>query len=178
MSVNDKIILVAGATGQQGGATTRHLLAKGWSVRALTRNPNSPAAQALTAAGTEVVQGDLGDQMSLNRALDGVYGVFSVQTPESGVEIEEQQGKALADAGKSPTVAASRNGVILIFFSHFGTNANLSSGLATNRLSPLLVHLVDVRRLAIVDSRGVETFEMGLKTLEEIGIIAALVRFG
>ena len=74
---NNKLILVTGATGQQGGATARHLLNKGWAVRGLTRNPNSPAAQALAGAGAKVVQGDLDDRPSLDAALAGVYGVFS-----------------------------------------------------------------------------------------------------
>ena len=39
-----RIILVTGATGRQGGAVTRELLARGYSVRALTRSPNSSAA--------------------------------------------------------------------------------------------------------------------------------------
>jgi uncharacterized protein YbjT (DUF2867 family) len=101
---NNRVVLVTGATGQQGGATARHLLAKGWAVRGLTRNPNSPSAQALAEAGAEVVQGDLGDRASLDRALDGVYGVYSVQALELGVEIEEQQGKALADAVSAAAV--------------------------------------------------------------------------
>ena len=35
--MNNKIIAVTGATGQQGGAVARKLLADGWKVRALTR---------------------------------------------------------------------------------------------------------------------------------------------
>jgi uncharacterized protein YbjT (DUF2867 family) len=98
---HNQTILVTGATGQQGGATARHLLAKGWPVRAMTRNPNSSAAQTLKGAGAEVVQGDLDDCSSLDRALAGVYGLFSVQTPELGVETEERHGKALADAAQA-----------------------------------------------------------------------------
>ncbi len=52
MDKSDKIILVT-------GATARHLLAQGWRVRALTRDPNKPAAHALAQAGAEAVQGDL-----------------------------------------------------------------------------------------------------------------------
>jgi len=44
-------ILVSGATGQQGGAVARRLLAAGFPVRALTRDPETPAAQALAARG-------------------------------------------------------------------------------------------------------------------------------
>ena len=62
MDSDKRVILVTGATGQQGGATARHLLAGGWSVRALTRDPDSPRAQALGEAGAEVVQGDLDDR--------------------------------------------------------------------------------------------------------------------
>jgi uncharacterized protein YbjT (DUF2867 family) len=36
----DRTIVVTGATGLQGGAVTRHLLANRWRVRALTRSPN------------------------------------------------------------------------------------------------------------------------------------------
>jgi uncharacterized protein YbjT (DUF2867 family) len=38
-------ILVTGATGQQGGAVTRELLERGFAVRALTRDPEKPAAR-------------------------------------------------------------------------------------------------------------------------------------
>ena len=79
MSNSDKLIVVTGATGRQGGATTRHLLAQGWRVRALVRDPNKPAAQELAAKGAELAQGDLDDRASLDRALSGAYGAFSVQ---------------------------------------------------------------------------------------------------
>lgn len=102
---SDKIILVTGATGQQGGATARHLLKNGWSVRGLTRNQNSPAAQALAETGVEVVQGDLDDRASLDRALEGVYGVYSFPNMASGIEGEVRQGKLMADAAKAAGVA-------------------------------------------------------------------------
>jgi uncharacterized protein YbjT (DUF2867 family) len=106
MANNDKIILVTGATGHQGGAVARHLLATGWRVRALTRDPNKPAAQVLAQMGAEVVRGDFEDRASLDRAIQGVYGVFSVQTPLAtwGTEGETRQGQALADAAASADV--------------------------------------------------------------------------
>lgn len=72
-------MLVTGATGWQGGATARELLACGWRVRALVRDPSSGAAKALQTAGAELSLGDLEDKGSLERAVDGVYGVFSLQ---------------------------------------------------------------------------------------------------
>jgi uncharacterized protein YbjT (DUF2867 family) len=93
------LVLVTGATGNQGGAVAQALLEAGRPVRALTRSPDSPAAAALTEAGAEVVQGDLEDRASLDRALEGVAAVFSVQNVwEHGDEAEVRQGKAFADA--------------------------------------------------------------------------------
>jgi uncharacterized protein YbjT (DUF2867 family) len=107
MSNDNRIILVTGATGQQGGAVARRLLDRGWQVRAFTRNSGTPAARALASSGAEVVQGDFDDRASLDRAMDGVYGVFSVVNfwlPGVGYEGEVRQGKAIADAAKAAGV--------------------------------------------------------------------------
>jgi uncharacterized protein YbjT (DUF2867 family) len=92
-------ILVTCATGNQGGAVARQLVKKGHRVRALARNVTSPAAQALAALGIELVQGDLEDRASVDRALDGMEAMFSVATPyESGAEAETRQSIIAADA--------------------------------------------------------------------------------
>jgi uncharacterized protein YbjT (DUF2867 family) len=102
MKVGQDIILVTGATGQQGGATARELLAAGHKIRAMTRNPAGTAAKALVARGAELVQGDLNDEASVRRALAGVWGAFTVQnTWEAGVEGEEEQGKRFAHLAKA-----------------------------------------------------------------------------
>jgi len=98
-------ILVTGATGRQGGAVARSLLRRGIAVRALNRNPNKPAAQALAREGAEVVAGDLDDRASLMKAMQGVRGVYSVQNWwETGATREIQQGKNVADAAKAAGV--------------------------------------------------------------------------
>lgn len=102
--MNDRVILVTGATGQQGGAVARHLLAGGWNIRALVRHPDKEAAQQLAAQGAELVQGDLNDRTSVQAVLEGVYGVFSVQNfwlPDVGFDGELRQGMLLADAASS-----------------------------------------------------------------------------
>lgn|SRR5690606_9093354 len=107
MDKQGKTIVVFGATGQQGGATTRHLLKNGWQVRAVTRDPNKPAAQALVDLGAEVVTADMEDRSSLDSVLQGAYGVFSVQNfwlPEVGFDGEIRQGKNVADAAKAANV--------------------------------------------------------------------------
>lgn len=101
----ERLILVTGATGNQGGAVARELLKRGFRVRALTRNVQKPKAQAIAEQGAEVVQGDLNDLASVRQALEGVYGVFSVQNFwETGAEGEIQQGVMLADAAKAANV--------------------------------------------------------------------------
>nr|NIW24717.1 NmrA family NAD(P)-binding protein [Gammaproteobacteria bacterium] len=96
-----RTILVAGATGTQGGAVARELNARGYRVKGLTRNPNSERARAMTALGIEMVQGNFDDPESLDAALAGAYGAFSVQQYRGvGVDGEIRQGKAFADAAK------------------------------------------------------------------------------
>lgn len=103
--VNERIILITGATGKQGGAVARALVGKGFKIRALTRKPESEAALSLAKTGAEIVKGDLDDVASLKNALQGVWGVFSVQnTWEAGVEKEEEQGKRLAKLAREAGV--------------------------------------------------------------------------
>ena len=103
MSKNsERIILVTGATGQQGGAVYQHLQKKGYKLRALVRDPNSNKARRLMGHGGEVFQGSLDDPDSLMRAMDGVYGVFSVQ-PYTANEI--QQGVAVIESAKRQGVS-------------------------------------------------------------------------
>ncbi len=94
-------VLVTGATGNQGGATARHLLADGWRVRALVRDDTTPAAGRLAAAGVELVRGDLDDRASIDAAARGVYGIYSVQSANHN---EITQGKNVADAAKAANV--------------------------------------------------------------------------
>lgn len=104
-SSGGRVILVSGATGQQGGAVSRSLLERGFAVRALTRNPDKSEARELSDLGAEVVSGDLEDSASIESLLDGVYGVFSVQQfGEVGIEGEIRQGVQLADAAKAAGV--------------------------------------------------------------------------
>ena len=55
MAGNDRVIVVTGATGRQGGAVARHLLAEGYRVRGVTRSPDSTRARKLASLGADVV---------------------------------------------------------------------------------------------------------------------------
>jgi NADH dehydrogenase len=69
------MILIVGATGRLGGLIARRLLERAEKVRALGR-PGSDLSW-LTAAGGEVVVGDLKDRDSLLAACDGVDTVIT-----------------------------------------------------------------------------------------------------
>jgi len=93
------MILVIGATGNQGGNVARKLLANGHQVRILVRNPNAPAAQLLAKAGAEVVQGELGNKAAVASSMQGVSGVFSVTVPDlTGGDLESRYAEELVQA--------------------------------------------------------------------------------
>lgn len=101
MAADDRIVTVTGATGRQGGAATRHLLADGWRVRALTRNPHGAGARRLASLGAEVVAADMADPATLVPAFRDAYGVYSVQNPMiSGIDGEIAQGRNVADVAR------------------------------------------------------------------------------
>ncbi|MGW0247061.1 NmrA/HSCARG family protein [Nocardia goodfellowii] len=109
MSFPQHPILVTGATGKQGRATAHRLLADGVAVRALVRDQNAPAAQALAAAGAELVIGDFDAPDTLEAALTGAGGVFVVPpaTYEAGgwdAELEARRGEALVDSARKAGV--------------------------------------------------------------------------
>ncbi|KAI0063048.1 NAD(P)-binding protein [Artomyces pyxidatus] len=76
-----KLIVVLGATGKQGGSVVDAFLKDPvYRVRAVTRDPLSSSAKALSAKGAEVVQGDLLDVESLKRAFHGANVVYGMTT--------------------------------------------------------------------------------------------------
>jgi uncharacterized protein YbjT (DUF2867 family) len=102
---NPSITLVTGATGQQGGAVARLLLAQGHHVRALTRKADSPAANELRGRGAELAVGDFDDRASLERAMSGADAVYLMATPfGGGIEAEVRQGTTAADVARASGV--------------------------------------------------------------------------
>lgn len=69
-------VLVTGATGFVGAAVARRLVAEGTAVRALVR-PRSDRRN-LDGLAVEVIEGDLTDRASLDRAMAGCEGLFHV----------------------------------------------------------------------------------------------------
>ena len=104
-----KIIAVAGATGSQGGGLVRAILADRqgpFTARAVTRDPTSEKARALAALGAEVVQGDVDDVGSLERAFAGAHGAYCVTFFWAHMDPERELAEArnLAQAAKQAKV--------------------------------------------------------------------------
>lgn len=126
-------VLVTGITGKQGGAVADSLLRHGIRVVGLTRH--AERAAELKKRGVEIVEGDLSDRASLDRALETVDKVFLVTTPfESGMEAEVLQGTTMIDAARdadirhlvfSSVVSADRDTGI----PHFETKARIEEHL-------------------------------------------------
>ena len=101
-----KLLVVFGATGQQGGSLISTVLAdpnlsKQYKIRAVTRDTSKPAAQTLKSKGVELAQADADDKASLQQALKQAHTVFILTTTPDGAEakeIEIKQGKLIADA--------------------------------------------------------------------------------
>jgi uncharacterized protein YbjT (DUF2867 family) len=76
-----KIIAVMGATGAQGSGLVRAILADqdhGFTARAITRNAGSDKARELAKLGAEVIEADVDDVQSLEKAFAGAYGAYCV----------------------------------------------------------------------------------------------------
>ena len=97
---NLKTIFVTGASGRQGGAVAKHLLNNGFRVKALTRNPSSPALQILKQLNAEIIEGDLDNPEAFSTHLIGTDGIFCALTYKNGTETETRQGIKLADIAK------------------------------------------------------------------------------
>ena len=107
-------ILLAGATGMLGSRIAHHLLERPDArVRLLVRRNarKTQALDTLAAKGAELIEGDLTDAASLDRATQGAEIVVSAV--QGGPEIIIDGQVALAEAGK-------RNGVRRILPSDFG----------------------------------------------------------
>jgi uncharacterized protein YbjT (DUF2867 family) len=106
MIQHDKKMLVLGATGKQGGAVARHLLARGFTnVHALVRAAESPTSRLLSEQGITLELGDLDESTTLQVAMNDAYGVFAVlPLDQSGPELEIRRGKSTAEAAKKAKV--------------------------------------------------------------------------
>ncbi|TVY26032.1 NmrA-like family domain-containing protein [Lachnellula hyalina] len=84
---------ITGASGSQGGAVARKLLASGHKFQALVRDPSKPSSLALQKLGATLIHGDYDDIPALQKAATGCTGVFILPVPTQtpGQELEHTQ---------------------------------------------------------------------------------------
>lgn len=119
-----KLLVVFGATGNQGGSVVKtvlsdSVLSKEYRIRAITRDSTNPKAQALKNQNVEVVEADADNPASLQPALHSAHTVFSLTTTIYDEKLEARelsQGKAVADAA----VAAGAKYLIFSTLTHIG----------------------------------------------------------
>jgi uncharacterized protein YbjT (DUF2867 family) len=98
-------VVVTGATGKQGGAVVKILLARGHEVRAVTRDTASAKAGELSKAGVTLVRASFEDTAALTKVLEGATSFFAMTTPfEVGTQAEMRQGISAVDAAKAAGV--------------------------------------------------------------------------
>lgn len=96
-----RTVLVTGATGYIGGQLVPALLARGWTVRVLSRSASRLQTHAW-AVGVDVVEGDASDPAALDRALAGVdvayYLLHSMDGGGDFVRRDRELARAFSDA--------------------------------------------------------------------------------
>lgn len=206
MSDSKKSILVFGATGQQGGSVATALLRAGWTVRAFVRDVKSAKSLALIAAGAELAQGEFSDTNSMRTAMQGVYGVFSVQPssgmgPELGLsdEEEERYGMLIADLAVETGVnhliytSGGAVGEQLTGMGHFDSKARIEAHIRTLPITATIVRPAAFMEMLVMPGFGLDEGRYNffvrpdqsiqLIAVEDIGKIVAVLfsdptRFG
>jgi NADH dehydrogenase len=116
------MLLVAGATGDLGGAVVRRLLADGKHVRALVRSLDR--GEPLRQAGAELAVGDLKDPEALRAACTGIQTVITTANSakrggdDNAQTVDLDGNRHLVDAAKAAGVTQ------FIFVSALGARAD------------------------------------------------------
>ncbi|KAL9125174.1 MAG: hypothetical protein Q9217_005584 [Psora testacea] len=130
MSSTSKVVTVFGSTGQQGASVARSLLDNiSFQVRAITRNPESEAAKALSSIGATVVKADGWREEELIEAFKGSWGAF-VNTNSEDPVFADRSGPSELDFGKIIIDSAARAGVQHLVYSSLAPANELSNGKA------------------------------------------------
>lgn len=195
MMNNSSLILVFGATGQQGGSVARALINKGWPVRVMVRNPSSPASLALRDAGAELVAGNFDDIEVMRGAMTGAYGVFSVQPSSPGGTVtdadEVRYGKTIAslasECGVQHLVYSSGGAVSdrPTGVAHFDTKAEIERHIHTLPIVSTIVRPATFMELLVMPGFGLDEGQfhffmqpdgaMQVLAVEDIGKIVAAI---
>jgi nucleoside-diphosphate-sugar epimerase len=123
--------LVIGATGGVGGEVARALLARGWRVRGLNRNPEIAAKSATAPAGIDWTRGDAMDQASVVAAAKGAALIVHGANPPG-----YRNWAGLAVPMLDSTIAAAKASGARILFPGTVYNYGPDAGAVINEASP------------------------------------------
>ncbi|KAH8801515.1 hypothetical protein F5884DRAFT_685069 [Xylogone sp. PMI_703] len=105
-----RVVVVFGATGNQGGSVVNTFLknaalSQRFVIRGVTRDVEKPAAVALAGKGVTMVKADMDDKDSLRDVLKDAYATFVVTNWQEymSVDREIQHGKNITDVAKVTT---------------------------------------------------------------------------
>lgn len=165
-------ILLTGGTGYVGGRLLKLLEADGHRVRCLARRPDSLLAKV--GPDTEVVQGDLHDRESLERAMQGVDTAFYlVHSLGSGGNFEAEE----ADAARNFADSAKEAGIgRIIYLGGLGTSTSDASPHLRSRwrVGEILrgsgVQVIEFRASIVIGSGSV-SFEMVRALVERLPVM-------
>ncbi|KAF2263063.1 NAD(P)-binding protein [Lojkania enalia] len=127
--MSKKLLVVFGATGNQGGSVANFVLddpklSQQYSVRALTRDASNAKAQALQLKGAEIVEADMDKPESIIAALNGAHTIFLVTNTQYSADtraIETKQAKAVCEE-------AVKQGIQYLIWSSMSHPEKLSNG--------------------------------------------------
>lgn len=129
--MSSKLITVFGATGAQGGSVIRSLLAntsKSFTLRGITRNPDSASAKELSSSGVEVVKADGWDKESMVAAFEGSWGAFVNTNSDDSVFQNPEEKRTELDLGKIIVDAAVEAGVEVFVYSGMASARESTGG--------------------------------------------------
>jgi nucleoside-diphosphate-sugar epimerase len=115
------IVFLTGASGFLGGHVLRELVARGHTVKALSRRPETDAP--ITAAGGEPVRAALDNVASLTAAMQGCDAVFHVAADTSIWRPQAAQQTATNVGGTANMLAAARAAGVKAFVHTSSTSA-------------------------------------------------------
>ncbi|MBM3450176.1 MAG: SDR family oxidoreductase [Armatimonadetes bacterium] len=170
--LTDKIVLVTGATGYVGGRLLPLLLADGWRVRCLARQPERLAARVPESV--EIVRGDVLDAASLSAAMLGVDAAYYLVHSMGTTDDFEVQDRAAADNFAAAARAAGVRRIL--YLGGLGEeDASLSAHLRSRhevgeRLRAQGVPVIELRASIIIGS-GSLSFEMIRALVERLPVM-------
>ena len=165
-------VLLTGATGYVGGRLLPLLVADGWRVRCLARQPDHLSSRV--QAGVEVVQGDLLNAESLSAAMQGVETAFYlVHSMGAKGDFEKQDRLAAENFASAARVAGVRR---IVYLGGLGEDdPNLSAHLRSRhevgeRLRAHAVPVIEFRASIVIGS-GSLSFEMIRALVERLPVM-------